>query len=415
MTKRKIALFLFATVLACEAGAQIRVRPEWVNVNTMGGTTAFLTFAGTRNYVPVDAVWCGEVQSASPDIGFKPVAGTIFGELPARFDFSSSNGADIVTDIMSIPPSVARRAYQSAARGARSTFFYVRHFTSKSGGPDQYVSVTCELAGGGARTPFALTNIHLAFPEDRTLLSIKYRDPLPKFSAAISFTGTGELKGRWEIVRPGDDPPSEFDLLSEGTLPVEQRGKQRRYTEIERFSVFLPPVGQYTLEGPDPARLPSEVNGQYMILLRIEASEDNEAITQLGDLGEGDGYFYSGGAAGFSIPPLRYVVGAVHSTENRGGVRLMLPEDFAEVSKGQPLSFIWTDLPRASYHRLVVVDPRNTVVFSAIVRGGVSTYRIPPWLQSKVGATMCSWSVEALDEYGDVITKSDWRTLRFSP
>ena len=35
------------------------------------------------------------------------------------------------TDIMSIPPNVARRAYDAAAAGATSTFFYVRRFTKE--------------------------------------------------------------------------------------------------------------------------------------------------------------------------------------------------------------------------------------------------------------------------------------------
>ena len=42
------------------------------------------------------------------------------------------------------------------------------------------------------------------------------------------------------------------DLLTEGTLPPELRGTQRRWTELERFNVFLPPTGEATFDGPDP-------------------------------------------------------------------------------------------------------------------------------------------------------------------
>lgn len=43
---------------------------------------------------------------------------TIFGSLPARFNLSRPSGNLGFSDVMSIPPSVARRAYQSAIDGA---------------------------------------------------------------------------------------------------------------------------------------------------------------------------------------------------------------------------------------------------------------------------------------------------------
>ena len=59
--------------------------------------------------------------------------------------------------------SVSRRAYQAAVDGQTSTFFYVRRFVSNTGGPDEYVFVTCRLTGGGARTPLALLDVQLAY------------------------------------------------------------------------------------------------------------------------------------------------------------------------------------------------------------------------------------------------------------
>ena len=142
---------------ASGVGAQIRVNPTGVNVNTQGATTAFLTFGGLRNQVAVEAFWCGELVSAAPSRGFRCDPTTLFGRLPIRYDLSRGQGAAF-TDIMSIPPSISRRAYQEAQRGKKSSFFYVRRFVSTIGGPDEYVAVTCRLAGGGARVPFSLTS-----------------------------------------------------------------------------------------------------------------------------------------------------------------------------------------------------------------------------------------------------------------
>src|SRR3990172_9551048 len=91
----------------------IRVNPTALNINAQGGSVAFLTFGGLTDQVPADACWCSEVTPADPDIGQKCDPATILGCLPARFDQSVHSGTGGFTDIMSIPPSVARRAYQA--------------------------------------------------------------------------------------------------------------------------------------------------------------------------------------------------------------------------------------------------------------------------------------------------------------
>ena len=126
-----------------------------------------------------------------------------------------------LTDIMTIPASVARRAYQDAAAGQNSAFFYVRRFTGP-GGP-RFVVVTCRMAGGGARVPLALMDVRLAFDvggTQPTVLLIARGQQLPPLSARVLYNGNGTLRGRWELVRPGDAEPSDEDLLTEATLPV---------------------------------------------------------------------------------------------------------------------------------------------------------------------------------------------------
>nr|MDQ6893880.1 hypothetical protein [Acidobacteriota bacterium] len=310
--KTRAALLVLAGLgsLPALVPADIQRSPTGTNVNSQAATSALITFGNLRAQVPAEALWCGQIIAAAPDIGFKCDPNTIFGVLPIRYDQSrlSANGT-VFTDIMSIPPSVARRAYQAAARGENSAFFYVRRFTSTSGGRDEYVFVTCKLTGGGARVPFALLDVRVAFATDDPIVSVERLAAPPPFKAEISYNGTGRLVGRWEVVLPGDERPAGRDLLTEGTLPPEERLLQRRYTEVERFNVFLPPVGHFTLVGPDPSKLPTTVDGLHEVLLRIEASDDKEADSDLAAAAAGEGVIHSGAVAGFPLPVLRYFVG----------------------------------------------------------------------------------------------------------
>jgi hypothetical protein len=132
----------------------------------------------------------------------------------------------------------------------------------------------------------------------------------PPIKAEITYNGTGRLRGRWEVVLPGEQPPEDFDLLTEASLPIEERAQQRRYTELSRFNLFLPPAGKYTLAGPDVSRLPARLEGPYLVLLRIEATDDKEGDSSLLSVGVGPGIVHSGAVAGFPIPLLRYFIGA---------------------------------------------------------------------------------------------------------
>src|ERR1700687_1882402 len=119
MSMRTKAFLVAVAVLlsASSAPAAIRRDPTGVNVSSQSPTTVFITYAGLASQTPVDAVWCGEIVPAIPDVGFKCDPNTVYGRLPVRYDQSRLSGS-IFTDIMTIPANVARRAYQAAERGA---------------------------------------------------------------------------------------------------------------------------------------------------------------------------------------------------------------------------------------------------------------------------------------------------------
>jgi hypothetical protein len=416
---RGITAALSIGVGAVTANAQVRVNPTGVNVNMNGATTAFLTFGGLGNYRPVEATWCGELISAAPDVGLKCNPATIFGRLPIRFNQSRLSGVGGFTDIMSIPPSVTRRAYQAAQDGLKSSFFYVRRFTSVTGGADQYVAVTCRMAGGGARVPFSLVDVSIKFNVETPILFLKPGEVAPPLSARILYNGTGRLKGRWEIVFPGEEAPSERDLLTEATLPIEERGSQRRYTELDRFNVFLPPTGEYLLRGPDVSRVPTTTEGMYLLLLRVEVSDDKEGDSNLGSAGAGTGVVHAGAVAGFPLPPLTYVVGAGNSdlseTIASTQLRALTPIADAAIAADGPIDFTWTESTmRAAFFR-VEIESDSGEVMSAIVPRGPALYRAPSWLRERAGGSSFRWRVAALDLMGRELSRTEWRRIIKAP
>ena len=399
------------------AHAQISRNPTGVNVNAQGATTVFLTFGNLEGYVPDEAIWCGELISAAPDIGNRCNPATIFGSLPLRFDLSTTSGDDGFTDIMSIPPSVARRAYQAAVDGASSEFFYVRRFIDPTGaGPDQYVTVTCRLSGGGARVPFSLLDVQVDFASQDEVLVVDAEQELPPLSAKIVYNGTGRLVGRWEVVFPGEEPPTAEDLLTEATLPEELRGTQKLYTELSRFNVFLPPVGEYTLEGPPIEVIPNSLEGFYQILLRIEASDDKEGDSSLDAAGAGEGLVHTGAVAGFPMPILRYFVGnalAVVRPDPETGFGLLEPMINTVLARDRNLVFSWLEHTTATLYRLEVATIGREPVLSALVERGTTSYSAPGWLADRVGDGGLLWRVVALDGTGLVIGLTDWRGHRW--
>ena len=417
MTIRILTIGFVAALLsaALPLAAQIRVNPTGVNVNTQGATTVFLTYGGLRGQVAVEAFWCGSLISATPARGLRCNPGTIFGSLQIRYDQSRVSGT-LLNDVMSIPASVSRRAYQDAARGNTSSFYYVRRFVSASGAPDEYVAVTCRLAGGGARVPFALTDVAVNFESRAPVLFVERDAIVSSLAADIAYNGTGRLRGRWEVVLPGDERPTADDLLTEATLPPETRGTQRRYTELQRFNVFLPPTGRVVLPGPDVTRLPTTAEGTYLILLRIEAADDKEADSDRSAAagGPAGGIVHSGAVAGFPMPVLRYVVGSAGNespVQVKDELMLLLPRDRAIVTRDSTLTVSWLDDRHAALYRVDFETDDGESVLNAVVSAGVPTYKAPPFLFERARGKSIRWRVTSIGVMGAELRHSRWRVL----
>ena len=424
LIKANILLFIIFIIfiifiLGNSAYALTGVNPNGVNVRSHGVTTVFITFQGTAGQTSSEGFWCGEITvGANTVTNTNPcVHGTLFGFLPKKLNLSRGSGtlgASNLTDIMTIPSSVSRRAYQDAKKGNKSSFFYVRKFSGAGG--DQYVAVTCRMAGGGARVPLALTNVDLVFRSDegdKPITLIAQNALSPKIGATVSYNGSGRLKGRWEIVQPGDIEPTANDLLTEASLPLELRGLQRRYTVLERFNKFLPPTGRAFIPGPRSEKIPTKVKGPYKLLFRVEATYDKE-----GNSNTTTGVTQSGGVAGFTMPVLRYYVASDDSIRDayatsgkQGRLSLLSPLNNIVLQKKSPVRFSWKKVLNTKVYYLEVKSS-NKLILSAALGANENSYTAPPWLSQKATSPL-RWRVVSKSNNGNAQATSEWRNLTY--
>jgi hypothetical protein len=186
---------------------------------------------------------------------------------------------------------------------------------------------------------------------------------------------------------------------------------------MTRFNLYLLPAGKIVLAGPEAWRVDESLNGLYLVLLRIEASDDKEADTDLASVGAGGGVVHGGAVAGFPLPVLRYYVANGSTTlqpATIAGDNLLLlgPENQATLDPDKPVDFTWSPLANAVIYRFEVED-LSTSVISAILPAGVGTYRAPSWFKDKIGNTAVRWRVVAFDKQSNQIRDTEWRALRF--
>ena len=387
----------------------ISASPTVVNVRQSGPTTVFITYRGVLPEVsPTQAFWCGEIAADA-----SCVPGTIFGRVPVSSEMAALSGINNFTNVVTFPTSVVRQARQRAKQGGPSRFFYVQQFFEDD--DNVFVPVLCRLLSGGAGVPFSLTEVRLKWKKEKPVLTIPRGVNPPPFGAEIYYDGSGRLKGRWEVVLPGDPQPRAFDLLTQATLPVEDRFKQRRYTRIERFDRVLPPTGKLYLPGPDRSKFPSNTDGLHLILLRIEATTDKVSSTNILASGAPIGEIQTGGVAGFPLPVLRYYVGSTQNGEllaelTAGELQLVIPKPRARLEPTDPLTFSWIEPKDVVLYKLEVqADDEN--VLSAMLNPGVSTYTAPPSLRDHADEKL-RWRVQALGTNGLPFATSDWREFR---
>lgn len=214
------------------------------------------------------------------------------------------------------------------------------------------IAVLCALPLE-ARNVFTLGAVRLRFDESRTV------------QAELLYRGSGQVEGRWELLRPGEEQPE----------------------IIARFRSFLPPSGKLLLAGPEWSQLPHESSGTYSVLMRVERVTDKSGDADLRQT---------------SVPVLRYWAG-------NGQLRMALiaPEDGGLMDAGAAVLHFTTG--PVGIYRIEIADPLEHVVLRALVPPGATTYRLPPWIAGKLGGKgAMNWRLSSLKMDGEIEDATPW-------
>ncbi|NJS36447.1 MAG: hypothetical protein HC765_08485 [Brachymonas sp.] len=363
--------------------------------------------AGADN--PLSGQFCSALTGAYPPNGVSntnPCAsGSQLGLAGAAQGFV---GPPQTSEYLQIPPTVALQATQRIRQGsATGLYYFIRQFSS-----GKFAVVQLRPNNMAANAPLAFNEIRLGFRDGSSLQQLgffKRGQIMPQISALLRYQGAGMLRARWEVVIPGDMPPSALDLQSEANLNAMERAQQRRYRMLDRVNIYLPPNGQATLQGPSPRLLPNEQYGQYLVLLRIEA---NPSL-----LGE------SAGASSFALPVLRYYVGESSGPSAMSGMQaqrsepqnlqLLSPPDSSTLASLAETSFEWRQGSFVGLYRMEV-EANGKLVYAARVRPSTeptAKHQLPPFIATQLENKAVRWRVVALSSDGQFLGDSTWREL----
>jgi len=155
----------------------------------------------------------------------------------------------------------------------------------------------------------------------------------------------------------------------------------------------LPPVGKFQLKLEDTKRIPIIAEGQYILLLRIEATDDKESDSDLAALGVGGG-------------KSEKIAGEENAPAGLSG--------FLSVKSNAPLIFNWKESSGAAVYRLEITDGQSKAILSAVLLSSVTIYRAPSWFWTrfKDGKNL-AWRVSVIDDNGKIISRSEPQRLIF--
>jgi len=147
--------------------------------------------------------------------------------------------------------------------------------------------------------------------------------------------------------------------------------------------------------------------------LRVEATDDKEADTDLSALGVGAGVVHNGAVAGFPLPTLRYFVGG-GQTNDVISLRLLTPAENSVAAADRPIDFSWTRAPGVALYQLEIADQSGKVILSALLQPLTLNYRAPSWMREAVPGAGLQWRVSAVDQTGAKTVETPWRRLQLA-
>ena len=234
----------------------------------------------------VEALWCGELLSATPAVGLHCDPATAVRPTSRRDTTFREQVADELHR-RHVDSRVGRAAaYQAAQRGATSTFFYVRRFDSTAAGPTNTSPSRADSPAAARESPFSLTDVHLEFDGDDGCRSSSPVSCHRRFRRVSPTTAPDALSVDGRSFCPEKTRrrfrPAHRSIASPGRTWIATAIHAAR--AIQHFS-----AARRTRHASraDLHRLPTSVEGTYRVLLRIEATDDREGDSNLDDAGAG--------------------------------------------------------------------------------------------------------------------------------
>lgn len=225
----------------------------------------------------------------------------------SQFNMVSATSA---RETLTVPGDVSLHMYQRLRPLGKTEFYVVRRFTGAAAGGvaggRTFIAIPLRLSGSPSQMPLTLSKVELAFQYNggRQPMRVVQRDAsVGPVVATVDYQGTGVLKGRWEVVQPGDPEPTVLDLTAQASLDPELQLQQQRYLEVGTFEHALYAGRRVLVPGPPPEALPTSQPGRYLVLWRPEATASNAS-----QMGARVTDLPSGGMAGFPMPTLTYYV-----------------------------------------------------------------------------------------------------------
>lgn len=414
-----------AASVVTPAGGVTSVSPTRTAIASSAVSTfsALYTFADNAGNVrPMSAAFCDRLAAPLPPSGTStanPCAsgGEIAGYAGDTQGFQFNRvGAGIASasETVTVPAAVGIYAFERARATGESTVWFVRRFQ-----PESYAIVELQVGGSAAAQPITLNEVQLAFVlgdgRRDVIANVATGGTLPRLEATLLYTGSGVLRGAWELVQPGDPEPEAFDLLAAGSVPIQDRGRQRRYLVVQRFEHYLTATGRVLLPPPDMSRFTTEAPGPHRILLRIDAEP---AITQTG-------VTFNSGAAPFALPTVRYLVDQAELTMNATWLA-----EWVEIGKLQRVQWQETR-PRSGSgfrrdseivagakapvptHRVEIVQADGTPLYTGIAAAEARRFDLPPVLAAMSKGKPVRGRVVRFGADRKPVVASEWKTFSF--
>ncbi len=303
-------------------------------------------------------------NSTSSSVGtFKTAGGAVLGYVRKRISVNLNNNPSITgapnysgtaSETLNIPFSVI----QNAIRHNVNSFQYVRNFSSDPAAVTTTVNIRII---NPASMPLTINRVSLYFQNRKAETTVKRNEKLYAF-VDISFSGSGLLKGYWEI--DGHmAAPRVFKYITYGT--------------------------KVTLKTPDTSQINTFETGTHFIKFVITSPQP-----------------------AFEMPKAIYYVSG-QPAEEVSSIKLLSPRnnDSIEVKEDEPVQFIWKNKDGTYFYLLEFFqEDSEKPVFSAYTKS--SAYSMPPYIaRHYFNKGKYRWLVIGFDENSNTVAKSNTKTF----